>query len=166
MELLVVVALIVVMTALAFLNWRSGEGVLAIERAAAKISQDVRRATELALRAQQFSCASGTIAGYGLFFSNAAQTSYLLFADCNNNQRYDAALDSIVETISIEKQAQISSVTSGSFGLVAVPPDPAIFLKDSAGSSITSAQVTLSVVSGPSNTKVITINSKGVVTIQ
>jgi len=77
-ELLVVVAIIVLMTGLALPNWRSGERTLALDRVVHKAGQDVRRAQELALRAQAHTCPNDPtekISGYGVFFDQNTPTS-------------------------------------------------------------------------------------------
>ncbi|MBI2642191.1 MAG: GspH/FimT family pseudopilin [Candidatus Wildermuthbacteria bacterium] len=164
-ELLVVSGIVVLLTALMVPSWRAGEGSLAVERTAAKIGQDIRRTTELSLHAKWFDCAAGKITGYGLYITSNS-TSYTIFADCNNNQRYDSATDGLVETVNIEGPVTVSSVTNGAFGMVIVPPDPAVYLKDGSGATLTSANIVLVAKNNSSLTRTITINQKGVVSIQ
>src|SRR3989338_4894770 len=161
-ELLVVSGIVALLTALVIPGWRTGEGSLAVQRTAAKISQDIRRTIELSLHAKAYPC---TITGYGLYVTSNS-TSYTIFADCNNNQRYDSAIDGFVETVNIEGPVNISSATNGAFGMVIVPPDPAIYLKDGSGTTLTTAQIVIVAKNNSSLTRTITINQKGVVSIQ
>ena len=164
-ELLVVSGIVALLTALVIPGWRAGEGSLAVQRTAAKISQDIRRTIELSLHAKSYDCEAGAITGYGLYVTSNS-TSYTIFADCNNNQRYDSASDGPVETVSIEGPVNISSATNGAFGMVVVPPDPAIYLKDGSGTTLTSAEIVIVAKNNSSLTRTITINQRGVVSIQ
>src|SRR3989338_5009837 len=96
-ELLISVFIIVLMTAITFPNWRTGETTLALDRAAHKLSQDIRKATELAQRAQFSSCATGTIRGYGMYISTGTPTSYTLYVECSvpTNETYDVGIYAI-----------------------------------------------------------------------
>jgi len=110
-EILVVTALILLMTTVATFNLRLGEQSLALDRAAHKVSLDVRRAMELTLRAQNLTGCVPSFSGYGLYVDEiASRTSYIIFADCNGNNKYEAGLDLIVETISLEEGIEISSI--------------------------------------------------------
>ncbi|MDP2637409.1 MAG: prepilin-type N-terminal cleavage/methylation domain-containing protein [bacterium] len=162
-ELLVVSGIVVLLTGLMVPSWRSEEGALALERAAAKISQDIEHTKDLSLQAKWFECETGKIAGYGVYFTSNA-TSYVIFADCNNNQRYDSGTDGVVENVSMESAVRISSVSEGAFGLVIVPPDPAVYLKAGVD-TLTSAEIIVSAESGGAQ-KTITINQRAVVSIQ
>ncbi|MDO8633190.1 MAG: hypothetical protein Q7K38_01445, partial [Candidatus Wildermuthbacteria bacterium] len=71
-----------------------------------------------------------------------------------------------VEAVSIEGPVNISSATNGAFGMVVVPPDPAIYLKDGSGTTLTSASIVIVAKNDSSLTRTITINQKGVVSIQ
>jgi len=162
-ELLVVVAIIVLMTGLMLPNWRSGERTLALERVVHKAGQDVRRAQELALRAQAYTCLSGKISGYGVFFDQNTTTSYILFAECNDNNTYNAGTDGIVETIELESGIEIQSVSpSPQISIVFVPPTPLVFLKPGDPSL---AQVFFQRADGVGTLKTLDITSKGVIDI-
>ena len=162
-ELLVVVAIIVLMTGLLLPNWRSGERTLALSRVVHKAGQDVRRAQELALRAQAYTCLSGTISGYGVFFDQNSSTSYTIFAECNANNTYDAGTDGIVETIQIESGIEIQSVSPGpQISIVFVPPVPLVFLEPG-DPSLT--RVFFQRVDGVGNQRTLEITNKGVIDI-
>lgn len=164
-ELLVSVFIIVLMTAIAVPSWRAGETTLALDRAAHKLGQDLRKATELAQRAQFFQCTTGTISGYGMYFSVTTPTSYILYAECNGDLDYDAgdSEDTVVQTIALENRIHIGSTTpSPSFSVLFVPPVPTVHLKPN---DPLQAQIVLSVMGDPSKFKTITITSKGVIDI-
>ena len=169
-ELLVVIGIVALLSALVTINWRGSQDNLALQRSAVKVSQDIKRAAELSLRGQSFSCATGSITGYGIYFDIASPNSYLIFADCNNDQTYNAgpAGDGVIPNAvaPLESGVIISAVTSSAVSIVFVPPDPTVTIKNGSGAALLSAQITLSLQNNPSSTKVMTVNSKGVVSIQ
>ncbi len=160
-ELLISVFIIVLMTAIVLPNWRAGETTLALDRAAHKLSQDIRKATELAQRAQFYDCAVGSIKGYGVYMASGTSTSYTLYVECNDNETYDGpAVDAVFETVTLENRIQLTS--SSSFSIRFVPPVPTITIQPG---GLTQAQVTLSVIGDPSRSKTITITTKGIIDI-
>ena len=162
-ELLISVFVIVLMTALVVPNWRTGETTLALDRAAHKLAQDVRKATELAQRAQFYQCTTGTISGYGMYISTGTPISYTLYVECNGNQEYNTGVDAVFQTTVLENRIQIDSATTpSSFSILFVPPVPTITIQPGDPSQ---AQVTLSVVDDPSRFKIITITNKGIIDI-
>lgn len=162
-ELLVVIGMIIIMTALMLPNWRLGDKALNLERSAHKVAQDIGRATELALRAQETTCPSGTVSGYGVYFDIAVPTSYLLFADCNGNQKYEPAdQDGIVEIIELESGIEISDISiSPNLSIVFEPPRPRVFLKPGNPAEV---QITLRIEGGTS-TRVVKVNNRGLIDI-
>ncbi len=146
-------------------NWRVGQINLALQRSAVKVSQDIKKAQELSLRAQQYSCAAGNIAGYGAYFNILNPSSYVIFADCNNNQKYDANVDGVIETLGFENGISMQSVSQNAFSIVFVPPEPVTSIKNEAGSQLSSAQIVL-LAQGSAAAKFVTISNNGVINIQ
>jgi prepilin-type N-terminal cleavage/methylation domain-containing protein len=161
-ELLVSVFIITLMTAITLPNWHAGETTLALDRAAHKLSQDIRKATELAQRAQFFQCATGNISGYGVYISTGTPSSYILYVECNGNQEYNSGVDAKFQEVTLESKMQITSATPDPFSVFFVPPVPTITIQPG---DLTEAQVTLSVVGDPSRLKTITITTKGIIDI-
>ncbi|MCH7828639.1 prepilin-type N-terminal cleavage/methylation domain-containing protein [Patescibacteria group bacterium] len=162
-ELLVVVGIIVLMTSLILPNWRSGDRSLALARTAAKVGQDVRRAQELAMRAQAYTCATGSITGYGIYFNVNTPESYILFAECNDTNTYDAGLDGVVETITMESGVQMQSVTpTPAVSIVFIPPTPIVWIKPGDPSQ---AQIVLERKDGVAGTRIVTVSSKGIIDV-
>jgi len=164
-ELLVVIGIMILMAALITPNWRRGNQALALERAVHKVSQDITRARELALRAQFFQCEQGSINGYGLYWDRTAMPdSYLLFADCNGSRQYESNVDSTVETMVLEQGVAISSLNPDpSLSIVFVPPEPSVTIKPGNPSQ---AQVILTLDNEPATTRTITVTSRGIIDIQ
>ena len=163
-ELLVVIAIAVVITIVAIPGWKTGEQGLTLDRVVHKAGQDVRRTRELALRAEPYTCQTGKIFAYGIFFDSASPTSYLIFAECDKDSiGYDPGDDGIVETITFENDIQITSVSPGTeISAVFVPPTPQIFLKPG---DISSTQVSFQRTSGAGAIKTLDITNKGVVDV-
>ena len=162
-ELLVVVAIIVLMTGLILPNWRSGERTLALNRVVHKAGQDVRRAQELALRAQAHNCTAGTISGYGVYFNSNSPTSYIIFAECSGNFEYDLGIDDIIETLFLESSIEIQSVSpSPAVSILFIPPTPLIFIKPG---DPPSTQIFFQRTDGVEGSKILDVNSKGVIDV-
>lgn len=189
-ELIVSFTIIGLVTTIAFVNFRSSEETLALERSIQKISQDVRRTAELALYTDRsFSCASPrTPSGFGIFFDHTpgVNTSYIIYGNCDQKTDkkpgYDGGVqDRIIEEIPLEDAVQIQMVdgtrkSSGqplnkeSWSALFVPPDPQVLLcvNDSCSGNnelLGGASVTLSLKNDPSQTKRIEVNEAGFVDI-
>jgi len=163
-ELLVVIGIIALITVLVVPNWRSGERSLALDRVVHKAGQDVRKVQELALRAQAYTCdPPGSISGYGIFFDESNSTSYILFAECNGSNIYNAGIDGIVKTVQLESGIEIQSVSpSPKASIVFIPPAPTVFIKP--GDPL-AAQVFFVRIDGVGDTKILDVSSKGVIDI-
>src|SRR3989338_367144 len=108
-ELMVVTSIIVLLTALAFPNYRGGSQRLALQRSAHQLAQDLRRAEELALSSQQF---GGEVPkGYGIYFNRNQSNQYILFADLGDGDRQYTDSSEKVETITLEGKVVISALS-------------------------------------------------------
>ena len=159
-ELLVVMAIIVIVSGLVLANWRGGEKQYALQRAANKLAQDIRRVEEFAMSARAF---QGQIpkGGYGIYFKISEKDHYILFADLNGNNHYDSGSDGLVEDIKIEKEVQISQLSASPLHITFTPPDPTVTIKPNA----LLAQITLAIQTDPTKTKTIQVNKAGLVYI-
>jgi len=173
-ELLVSIVIIVTLAAIALVNYRQGKEELALERAASKLAQDIRRAQEMAMGAQEepkckkFGVGNDSYHGeysnsYGIAFNLNGPDSgaYLLFADCNplpvGAPIYNSAVDSDepIGTVEITK-AQISTSTNS---IIFKPPDPTVYF------SPNSNQATINITIG-SRTKTIIVSKTGLIYVQ
>ena len=176
-ELLVSVAIITVISGATLVYFRGGNKNWALTRTAQRVSQEIRRASNMALSSPGYTCPeSAAIDGYGICFSSggpgadfcandsdASNASYILFVDCDGNNAYGGTgVDVKIETISVESGVKVKTVIPVySFSVVFVPPDPTTNF-----SSGTSGTITLSLTTDESTTKQLTINSKGNIDIQ
>ena len=162
LELVVVLAIIALISGIIFVSLQTGEQGLALDRAAHKVAQDIRKTVELSLRAKSYTCINpGSISGYGMRFDDP-DVSYIRFADCNGNETYQPSDDKL-ETIELEDGVRIQSVTSSALDIVFVPPNPEVFINgDSAANP---GQIVLELESDPSVTRTITVNNKGMISV-
>jgi prepilin-type N-terminal cleavage/methylation domain-containing protein len=164
-ELLVVISIIVILTGVVFINYRSGEKTLALQRSANKLAQDIRRAQVLATASEKCqSCGPSApvpSGGYGIYLEQG-DNFYILYADGNGNEQYGDSEDRELERIYLEKGVHIS-ISANSSSVNFRPPDPQI--KFTGGSS-TTLTISLSLDTDPLKTKKITVNKVGLVEIQ
>jgi len=157
-ELIVVVSIITLMTALILPNYREGERQLALQRSAYKLAQDLRRAQEMALSSQKFD--KEVPAGYGIYLNKSQPFQYILFADLDNGKDYDAG--ETVEILQLERQIQISSLSPVSpLTIVFTPPDPQIYIS---GGNV--ATVVLRPKTDLTKTKSVIVNKAGLIAVQ
>lgn len=131
-ELVVVTAIIMLISALVLPNFREGENALAIKRETYKVSQDIRRAEEMAMSSKEFE--EEVPGGYGVYFKKEEPDHFIIFADIDNDKTYSAS-DKIVEDIILTK-TEISGLSSGlELTIVFTPPDPLVTITPSAGSA-------------------------------
>jgi len=163
LEILIAISIIILMTGLVMTNYHSSQKELALQRAAYKFSQDVRRAAEMAMAAKQI---SGSFPdGYGLYLDQSWGSYYKLYADENGDERYNGS-DTELETIYLEHGIIIKNANPAVFSVNFRPPAPIVKLKDGGGGNKDWVEVTFSLESDPSKTKVIRINGIGMVEIQ
>ncbi|MDD5606319.1 MAG: type II secretion system protein [Candidatus Pacebacteria bacterium] len=136
-ELLVVLSIIVIMTAVIIVNYRPGERTINLQREGVKLSQNVRKVQ--AMLGSNWEACSGQENyeySYGLFL-DVEQEQYIIFADCDGNKEYNEEQDGIVEIIELEKDIEIASIKYGEeetniLSIVFVLPDPTVYFSPSA----------------------------------
>ena len=165
-ELLIVISIIGILTAIMFPNYQSARQSLALQRAAYKLAQDIRRAQEMAMSAQEEpECKDGGEYhedykyGYGVAFGGPgfpAGKVYVIFADCNGNKNYDGAdIDEPLSDIEIEE----GDLDSNANSIVFVPPDPTVNIKPV---SVEVANITIEI---NGRIRTITVNKVGLIDI-
>lgn len=136
-ELIVVTGIIILMSALTLPSYKSSGQRLALERSAHKITQDLRRAQEMAVSVKEIEGEAPD--GYGIFFDLDDTDQYLLFADLNDDQQFDPFDDKIVEIISLENKIKLSEldpISANTLTITFVPPDPGVvFTPDNGGNT-------------------------------
>jgi len=94
-ELLVIISMISILTISVVPNFHLADSKIALERAAYKMAQQIRSVEEMAMSSKgtpisTFKSNFFPQGGYGLYFAtNTDSISYIIFADCNGNEKYD-----------------------------------------------------------------------------
>lgn len=111
-ELLVVVSIITIITAALLLRQSSFNSTTLLRSLAYSVALSVRQAQVYGTSVFATNVAgSDTFAsGYGLYFSSAAPGSYLLFADLNDNGRYDSSPDESVKAFTLNNGYSVSEI--------------------------------------------------------
>jgi len=180
-ELIVVITIIAVLSTIVLITFRTGQEQFTLQRSAHILAQDIRRAQELAMRAEEF---HGIIprGGFGIYLNlnrvvgtyPHLTSYYILFADCNENRSYDGEaticrsltpgvyFSEQIERREIERGVRITEISTLSpTTIVFIPPDPAIRIR-SGGADFTNTIITLSI--GNLSERV-TVNSAGLIEI-
>lgn len=174
-EILMVMAIILILSTIILANYSAGQKELALQRAAHKLAQDIRRTQEMAMSSKDFgNPPTPSKGGYGIYFNVNEPNHYILFADCDNDKSYDVdgsaftcfsaeqftGYSELVEDISLEKSVKIGGISSGlSLYITFVPPNPdADFYPDAQESIIT-------LTTGDSH-KSVKINKAGLIEIE
>ena len=167
-EILVSISIISILTILVFSNYYSGRRQFALQRSAHKLTQDLRRAQEMAMSAKKSPLGNEPKTGYGVFFEEN-EKEYKLYADIDSNEFFTSENDEIVETIKLEKGVHIKEINSNSspkkISVNFKPPDPTVKIKFLVGGA-NEAIITLSLVTDDSKTKTIKINKVGRIEIE
>jgi hypothetical protein len=167
------------MSGIIFANYRVGGRQFALQRSANKLAQDIRRTQQMAMGAVE--CPVANCCGvatqtipprYGVQFINSSPDyySYIIFADCNDNGKYEPS-SNVVETINFEGGVRISDLSIGDpptsktqLYITFKPPDPTIDMRTPADETSTIARIQL--INPNNQTKTITVNSAGLIEIQ
>ena len=163
-EILVVIFITVVLSAIVFANYRSGQQQLVLKRTAYKLAQDIRRAQSMAGLESPKCDNSDYRYAYGIHLKINDPKTYILFSDCNVNQKYNSEGDENLEDIELEKGVKIKSLEGNNIlDIVFVPPDPVVFIRGSV--NISSIKITLCLEDDPAEIKEIIVYRSGLIDI-
>lgn len=161
-ELLMVTAIIMMLTALLLSNYRSGDKGLALQRSASKLSQDLRRSQEMAMSSKRV---SGAIPyGFGIYFNIFTPGYYILFADLDGSRDRNSNGSEDLERAYLESGIVISGLSPVNiFSIVFSPPDPTVWINGLSSGVV--GTITLSVINGTNN-RVVSVNNAGLIYAQ
>ena len=176
-ELLVSIAIIATISGLSLVYFRGGNKNWTLIRATQNFSQDIRRASNMALSSPKITCDGVEYSpkGYGIYFNKTGNANtYILFGNLTTGDNaydaptsgcYSTGSDVIIDTITMEFGSKIKSLSAPSsvdyISIVFIPPDPTVIFSNGA----TSLVVVLELNDG-SQTKQTTINNKGNINIE
>ncbi len=174
-ELLVVIFIVSLLSAVVFANYRAGERQYALQRSANQLAQDIRRAQVMATATKEF---EGQVPdGYGIYFEENNPGQYILFAYFEEGEPYRT-----VETLKFEERERqiifIShldtnlSAQTRRLRIIFLPPDPTVKIYSSASPSpvapfphkAETAEINLNYEGGPERT--VKVNKAGLIEIE
>jgi len=174
-EVLIVIAIMLFLFPMVLTNYNTGDKQFSLYRSAHDLAQDLRSAQEMAMTGVQFD-ESFPAGGYGLFFE-VNKNSYILFADCDGDNKYDASgiatscaeassesggsYPEKIQDLSLESGVIISSITPSSpLTIVFFPPIPVITIRPQPSSNEAVIELMLG-----GRSKVVTINTVGLIDV-
>lgn len=171
-EILAVVSVMIILSGIVLVNYKSFGDQFALQRSANQLAQDIRRAQEMAMSAKECThptaCPSGGVpsGGYGVYIDKFQNDRYFIYADNNADEYYSSG--EAIETIYLEKEVIILSLVppSANFSINFKPPDPTIKIKDVAGQDKENITITIALKTDNTRTKTITVNKAGLVEIK
>ena len=160
-EMLVVLSIIGTITGIVVFNVGSQQRNLALLRSAQNLSLNLRRVENFALSSKTFKT-SGVPCGWGIHFSGAGSTNYIIFADkainanCSDRD-FTRAVDGSedLENINIDMQITFSSFSGGLSDVIFSPPEPTVVFVPN------QTTATIVLVNKSGTTKTININKTG-----
>lgn len=162
-ELLVIIAITILMTVLVFSNYGKNNEIFALERSSQKLAQDLRRTEDMAMSGFE---GDSTTLGYGVYFKTADSGLYRIYEEKNTNTNmwYEAAIDTVKETINIEPKVVICSIKDNGASQTQLsvsfePPNPLTYV--GGVSTGHEASIVLCLSSDNTKTKTIKINNTG-----
>lgn len=162
METVVAIFVIVTISGIMLINYRSGGATNDLKRAISKTALDLSRAQNAALNTTLFGASAPF--GYGIYYSTNNPTQALLFADLNDNKSYDVAGGELVETINLYSGVRISALSPSSPLVVFFrAPEPRTFIN---GLSSGTATITLQLISNTAETRRVIVNASGQINIE
>ena len=153
LELTIITSILILLTSLFVVDYRTGEREFSLLRSTHKLAQDLRETQEKAMVGQKTPATFGKVfpkGGYGLYFQEN-QNSYILFADCDDDQEYDEVGAAVscaeatpttpypekIEELFLEEGVEILSLNPISpLNITFFPPDPVIIIKPSSNLAI------------------------------
>lgn len=173
-ELLVVIFIISLLSGLTFANYRQGGKQMSLQRVTHKLAQDIRKTEEMAIAATE--CPIRICGGpppiipprYGIAF-DISTTTYFLFADLNDNGKFEASPDKKIEEINLKEGIKIDKLFCGSnsenrIWITFKSPDPQIMFRLPGACSASNVKVQLKGATG--QTKTVEIYTSGLIEVQ
>jgi len=179
LELMVVMSIIAVLAAVLFMGTTEEEKTLLLRNTAHQLAQDLRRAQELTMAAESFTCLGGNETRvFGLSFGSFAmagwEKKYHLFAFCGDldagDTAYDPVRDKEILTVTFPKEIKACDViiqgqpALSRADILFEPPHPFVYLNGMrAGKNMV---ITLCFKSDISKTRNVMINTAGKIEVK
>ncbi len=167
-------AIIAILAMVTFANYKASSQQFALQRAVAKMAQDIRRVQAMAGQ-EESTCGSNFDYGYGIHINikendqDYDNKKYILFADCNGNTSYEPTggnPDKIIigGEIYLENKIIIDGVPTSSrkISIVFEPPDPTTFFDPGEVKDDPSVFINFGI-DGGTQTKTLTVYKSGLI---
>jgi len=191
-ELLVSISIIILISGILFANYRQGEKQFALQRSANKLAQDIRRAQQMAMSAEETDL-GGQVppgqefvpeGGFGVYFDEGNPYSYIIFADCSDspNKQYnggglvcgptDSEYTEHIETIELEKGVKINDIKKEGGGnpdriyITFVPPEPEVNIVPPVGGEPAWCEIILALEQDLTENKTTRVNRAGLIEVE
>ncbi len=180
LEMIVVLGIVTIISTVVLANYPAFNERLGVRRAAEDIASSIRQVQSYGLGVKEFGTGSGIFPGYGINFKRYASAGvladfYTVYADSNNNLRYDAPGEKISQ-LTLQGNAVIDDICADQKQAVSGPcginnvfveylrPQPSVSLQTGAGGFYKDVEVRIK---GPRGTaKTIVIWLSGQVSIE
>lgn len=167
-EFLIVMAVVFILALIIFPYYHTAQQQLSLQRSANKLAQDIRRAQEMAMAAEEFG-GSTPSGGYGVYLTTIASNRYILFADMgpSPNRKYDSGSEQIGNDILFESGIKIKTLDGNYVNIIFVPSDPTTFFTDNNGVDLSLDQVSIVIsLDDETKSKTIIVNKAGLIDVE
>ncbi|OGZ97763.1 MAG: hypothetical protein A3G49_03675 [Candidatus Sungbacteria bacterium RIFCSPLOWO2_12_FULL_41_11] len=177
-EILVVITITVVTTAVALYSYPNFRQRVQAERAARELVIKIRMAQQRTLSPKQVRKPDGTLAiprGFGIYLDtsltgNTSNTSYIFFADMDGNNFFNiAGGDVVIETVLLSAGVKVaelkisSGLTIGAANIVYTVPFSQTKIYDSGGTAISGDSLQVKLLQGTDIARFVTVRTTGLV---
>lgn len=127
-ELLVVIFIISLLSALTLVGYRGSQKRYALSQDSQRLMASLRKVQNMAMSGIDI---SGQYYGYGIYVEDG-NSSYIIYADENNNSSYQPS-DATIETINLSDKIEIESVSPlpNKIDIFFSPPNPTTYINGS-----------------------------------
>jgi len=176
-EFMVSITIMLILFAIALLNYNQSREEIALQRAAYKLAQDIRQVQEMASGAETapgcFNAGQPIYPAYkykfGINLKSADLNKYTLYSDCNGDNNYTGVDYVVPVELSDFNLVEISSDTFSAFGnlnILFLPPDLSVIIRKDADESSNSVSIVLQSKKDPNKKKSIYTNKAGLIDVQ
>ena len=172
-EVLVVVLIVGLLSSILVADFPKIRRQFALTRVAYKMSQDLRRTQDMGLSGQRVEGLD--VKGYGVYVNlddlNLGNKKYIIYADINDDQQYVQKTDFIIEEISFGQTElgviidRIANTDNRWIDINFKPPNPTITIT-SLLPNTNQAQIIFGLESDPSNERIISVNTSGLIEVK
>ena len=179
-ELITVIIIISLITALVFANYKKGQKLYALEQATQKVASDIRRAQAKAIAGEEYPVTPpDEHCGYGITQdSSSPGDTYILYAGVKSNcssglgtRNYQPGPDGEVEIIELPKSEIIEFTGVGFNDIFFEPPDPKTYINNQALPPVAETIIKIHIIGkgtncGEEGVRCITVKNTGLIKIE